>query len=173
MNITKWLKDEKGAIFKVEWQVIPTTEDDARGYTIEGMKGKWLTIVSTFKEDVGCGILSMNPYTHPALAKYEELSEEEVVAIQEKKRAEEDAACLARSSEAHIRMLENRIEALEKEVARKTKILTAVKHNVIYDGDLELMTALHNFTEESLEDEKAVLDKTKVELQELQSIDGE
>ena len=173
MNITKWLKDETGNSFKVEWQIIPTTDDDTRGYTIEGLKGKWLTVVSTFVEDAGKNILSMNPFINPALDKYTEISEEEVAAIQEKKQAEEDAACLARDREAHIRMLENRIEALEKETARKTKILTAVKHNVIYDGDLELMTALHNFTEESLEDEKAVLNKTKLELQELQSIDGE
>ena len=168
MNITKWLKDEDGNIFKVEWQIIPTTDDDTRGYTIDGIKGKWLTIVSTFKEDVGCGILSMNPYTHPALAKYEELSEEEVAAIQEKKRAEENAACLARDREANIRMLKNRVSVLEKEVATKTKILNAVKSNVLYGGDLELMTALHSFTENSLEDERALLDKTKLDLQELQ-----
>lgn len=172
MNITKWLKDENGNIFKVEWQIIPTTDDDTRGYTIDGIKGKWLTIVSTFKEDAGCGILSMNPYTHPALAKYEELSEEEVAAIQEKKQAEEEAACVARGREANIRMLKNRVSVLEKEVATKTKILNAVKSNVLYGGDLELMTALHSFTENSLEDERALLDKTKLDLQELQLIDG-
>lgn len=172
MNITRWLKDENGNILKVAWQIIPTTDDDTRGYTIEGIKGKWLTVVSTFKEDMGREILSVNPYTHPALAKYKELSKEEVLAIQEKKQAEEDAACLARARETNVKLLQYRIEALEKEIARKTKILTAVKNNVIYEGDLELMTTLHNFTEESLEDEKVLLNTTKLELQEIQSTDG-
>ena len=82
MNITKWLKDEEGNLIKADWQIIPTTMDDARGYIIEGIDGKWLTIVSTFTEDAGKDILSVNPCTHPALEKYTEISQEEAFEIQ-------------------------------------------------------------------------------------------
>ena len=56
---------------------------------------------------------------------------------------------------------------------KQSKILTAVKSGIIYEGDLELMTALHNFTEESLEQTKETLANIKKELEELEPVNGE
>ena len=102
MNIIKYLKDENDKLTKVEWQVIPTTPDDERGYEIEGHEGKWLTIVSTFAEDAGKNILSINPYNNPGLSKYTELTEEDYNEIQEQKRIEEEKLAAQQEKHNHI-----------------------------------------------------------------------
>lgn len=164
MNITKWLQDEEGNLIKVDWQVIPTTPSDSRGYEIEGLQGKWLTIVSTFKEDAGKNILSVNPFKHPALENYVEISKEEAEFIQEQRRLAEEEADKENSKLRQFNILKNTIELKQQSIAKQTKILEAVKNKVIYEGDLELMTALHNFTEESLEKEKETVEELKKEL---------
>ena len=173
MNIIKYLKDENNKITKVEWQVIPTNNDDERGYEIEGQNGKWLTIVSTFAEDAGKNILSINPYTNPGLSKYTELTEEEYNEIQEQKRIEEEEIAAQQEKQNHIYDLKNSISYYEELIKKQSKILTAVKSGIIYEGDLELMTALHNFTEESLEQARATLTNLKQELKEAEAVDGE
>ena len=173
MNIIKYLKDENDKITKVEWQVIPTTPNDERGYEIEGKEGKWLTIVSTFAEDAGKNILSINPYTNPGLSKYTELTEEEYNEIQEQKRIEEEELAAQQEKQDHIYDLKNSISYYEELIKKQSKILTAVKSGIIYEGDLELMTALHNFTEESLEQARATLTNLKQELKEAEAVDGE
>lgn len=172
MNIVKYLKDENDKITKVEWQVIPATPNDERGYEIEGQEGKWLTIVSTFAEDAGKNILSINPYTNPGLSKYTELTEEEYNEIQEQKRIEEEKIAAQQEKQNHIYDLKNSISYYEELIKKQSKILTAVKSGIIYEGDLELMTALHNFTEESLEQTKETLSNIKKELEELEPVDG-
>lgn len=173
MQIVKYLKNSEDKITKVEWQVIPTTTNDERGYEIEGQEGKWLTIVSTFAEDAGKNILSINPYTNPGLSKYTELTEEEYNEIQEQKRIEEEEIAAQQEKQNHIYDLKNGISYYEELIKKQSKILTAVKSGIIYEGDLELMTALHNFDEESLEQARATLTNLKQELKEAEAVDGE
>lgn len=173
MQIIKYLKNDEDKIIKVEWQVIPTTLNDERGYEIEGKEGKWLTIVSTFAEDAGKNILSINPYTNPGLSKYTELTEEEYNEIQEQKRIEEEEIAAQQEKQDHIYDLKNGISYYEELIKKQSKILTAVKSGIIYEGDLELMTALHNFDEESLEQARATLTNLKQELKEAEAVDGE
>ena len=173
MQIVKYLKNDEDKLIKVEWQVIPTTPNDERGYEIEGQEGKWLTIVSTFAEDAGKNILSINPYTNPGLSKYTELTEEEYNEIQEQKRIEEEEIAAQQEKQNHIYDLKSSISYYEELIKKQSKILTAVKSGIIYGGDLELMSALHNFTEESLEQVKATLTNLKQELKEAEAVDGE
>ena len=173
MQIVKYLKNSEDKITKVEWQVIPTTFNDERGYEIEGQKGKWLTIVSTFAEDAGKNILSINPYTNPGLSKYTELTEEEYNEIQEQKRIEEEEIAAQQEKQNRIYDLKSNISYYEELIKKQSKILTAVKSGIIYEGDLELMSALHNFDEESLEQTKELLSNIKKELEELEPVDGE
>lgn len=173
MQIVKYLKNDEDKITKVEWQVIPTNPNDERGYELEGLEGKWLTIVSTFAEDAGKNILSINPYTNPGLSKYTELTEEEYNEIQEQKRIEEEELAAQQEKQNHIYDLKNGISYYEELIKKQSKILTAVKSGIIYEGDLELMTALHNFTEESLEQARATLASLKQELKEAEPVDGE
>lgn len=167
MNIVKYLQNEDGVITKVEWQLMQTTDDDERGYEIDGIQGKWLTIVSTFSDDAGKEIISMNPFTNPGLANYTELTEQEVNTINEARRLDEEEANRQRELANRIESINSSIENLTKKIAKNEKILTAVKNNVIYDGDLELMTALHNFTEDSIKEDKIRLVDLKRELEEL------
>lgn len=173
MNITKWLKDENDNIFKVEWQIIPTTEDDTRGYTIDGVKGKWLTIVSTFVEDAGKNILSMNPFINPALDKYTEISEEEVKEIQVQKEKEEETKRAEEDKARTIAYLKNLIGSIKTGIEKRTIILEAVKAGKLYDGDLKLMEALHNFNEEEIIGDKKDLEDYENRLARLQGEDGE
>lgn len=173
MNITKWLKDEDGNVFKVEWQVIPTTEDDTRGYTIEGVKGKWLTVVSTFVEDAGKNILSMNPFTNPSLDKYTEISEEEVKEIQAQKEKEEETKRAEEDRARTIAYLKDLIGSIKTGIEKRTIILEAVKAGKLYDGDLKLMEALHNFNEEEITSDKKDLEDYENRLARLQGEDGE
>lgn len=173
MQIVKYLKNDEDKIIKVEWQVIPTNPNDERGYELEGQEGKWLTIVSTFVEDAGKNILSINPYTNPGLSKYTELTEEEYNEIQEQKRIEEEEIAAQQEKQNRIYDLKNSISYYEELIKKQSKILTAVKSGIIYEGDLELMSALHNFTEESLEQTKETLSNIKKELEELEPVDGE
>lgn len=173
MNIIKYLKDENNKLIKVEWQVIPTSTDDPRGYELEGQIGKWLTIVSTFAEDAGKNILSINPYTNPGLENYEEITEEEYKEIQEQKRIEEEEQAKEQLRLQNIEDTKNLIAYYEKQIAKNSKILSAVKASVIYEGDLELMTALHGFTEDSIQKDKDYVEELKTKLEELEPTDGE
>lgn len=173
MNITKWLKDEEGKIFKAEWQIIPTTEDDTRGYELGGVKGKWLTIVSTFAEDAGKNIISMNPFTNPALSKYTEISEDEVKEIQAQKEKEEEAKRAEEEKARTKAYLEELISAAKNFIEKRATILEAVKAGKLYDGDLKLMEALHDFNEEVLNKEKKDLEDYENRLAKLQGEDGE
>lgn len=173
MQIVKYLKNDEDKITKVEWQVIPTTPNDERGYEIEGQKGKWLTIVSTFAEDAGKNILSINPYKNPGLEKYEEITEEEYKEIQEQKRIEEEEQAKEQAKLQEIEDTKNLITYYEKQIAKNSKILSAVKASVIYEGDLELMTALHGFTEDSIQQDRNYVEELKTKLEELEPTDGE
>ena len=164
MNITRWFKAPCGKVVKIDWQVIQTSNNDPRGYELEGYEGKWLTIVSTFLGDVGKDILSSNPYTNPLLNAYEEITEEEANNIQEQIRLEEEEADKENARLRKFNILNSTIELKNQSIARQTKILEAVKNKIIYDGDLELMTAIHNFTEETLEKDKEAVENLKKEL---------
>ena len=173
MNITRWFKKSDGSVFKIDWQVVRTSDKDNRGYEIDGYSGKWLTVVSTFSGDANTNILSINPYNNPLLNEYEEITEEEANELHEQNRLAEEEKNKEEDKQRKIFTLTNIVDDREKFLAKQSKILEAVKNNVIYNGDLELMTALHNFTEESLEEDKKRLDVLKEELQELQSDNGQ
>lgn len=172
MQIIKYLKDENDKVFTAEWQVIPTSPDDERGYEIEGIQGKWLTVVSTFSGDAGKNILSISPFNNPELENYTELTKEEYDAIKEEERKALEEESAIKEKQYRIESLKNIISYYEELIKKQSKILTAVKSGIIYEGDLELMSALHNFTEESLEQTKELLSNNKQELEELEPVDG-
>lgn len=169
MYITKWLQNDDGDIKKVQWQVIKTDDSDKRGYSIEGIQGKWLTIVSTFEDDSNINIISINPFENPSLEKYTELSEEEAKQkLDEIEYGKKEEERLQKIESDKIE-LNRTISYKETIIAKQQKILDAVKDNILYNGDLELMTALHDFTEDSLTELKSGLEEDKNKLLELEN----
>lgn len=171
MKIVKWLKDDEDKITKVEWQVIPTTLDDDRGYTIGTLEGKWLTVVSTFIEDAGKDILSISPFNNPGLSKYTEISEEEANYIQEHKRKQEAEKNNKLAKLQSIKELNNALSYHNGIIDKYRTILNAVKSNVLYNGDLHLMEAVHGFNEDSIYKEEEIIKIISDELSSLE--DGE
>lgn len=170
MNIKKYLKKDNGEVFIAEWNIIKTTDNDSRGYTISGIDGKFLTVLSTFIEDAGKSILSISPFENPGLEKYEEISEEEYNEILKEKQDEQFKIQQEEDRKYEIQKIKLEIEQAQERIKKQDKILQAVKDNVIYGGDLELMTALHNFDENTLANLKAY----KKDLEErLKELDGE
>lgn len=170
MNIKKYLKKNNGEVFIAEWNIIKTKDDDPRGYTIDGIDGKFLTVLSTFIEDAGKSILSINPFENPGLEKYEEISKEEYNEILKEKQDEQFRIQQEEDKKYEIQKIKLEIEQAQERIKKQDKILQAVKDNIIYGGDLELMTALHNFDENTL----ANLKTYKQDLEErLKELDGE
>lgn len=162
LTIDKWIKSDDALPKKVTWQCLRTTDDDARGYTLEGVEGTWLTIVSTFNGDAGQNILSINPQTNPNLASYTEVTEAEAAEEIANYNSAQKILQEANQKKERIEELEDRIDYATKTIARQEKILAAVKANIVYEGSLELMTAVHNFDEASLEELKTSNENNKI-----------
>lgn len=173
MNIKKYLKKTDGDVFVAEWNIIKTNDNDSRGYTINGIDGKFLTVLSTFIEDAGKNILSISPFENPGLEKYEEISEEEYNEILKEKQDEQFKIQQEEDRKYEIQHLKLNISQTEERIKKQEKILQAVKDNILYGGDLELMTALHNFDENTLNTLKTYKQDLEERLKELESVDGE